>query len=247
MDKHIFGECSRVFLNTELGCASSCSYCYLPSEGYFVGKASAQASRLGAHEILTALAADPRILWGTDGTIFSIGCFSECWDRRNRTETIKLIQGLLPKLNKVQLATKRRIAKEDLEKITTSSGWRNQLAVFVSSATISEWTKYERGTTHPVKRFQTLEACQSFGIAAYLYIKPVIPGVTISDANLYASLMERYKVGAIVGDRFTENTSGNRSPISKKLGIIENIDVAMLRKILSRHGAVFKNSTDALQ
>ena len=46
-------------------------------------------------------------------TLITLGCFSECWDDNNKTETIKLIKYFLQKGNQIQLSTKKKICIEE--------------------------------------------------------------------------------------------------------------------------------------
>jgi DNA repair photolyase len=241
---HIYGDSKRLFLNTELGCASNCSYCYLPIEGYQIG--SKVALRISATRLLKLLETNMQIVKGVRGTIFSIGCYSECWDSKNRNETIELILGLLSFGNPIQIATKRYIKSTDLLKLIPKQVYPNQLRVYISSATISRWKEYERGTTAPIKRFESFSSCNQLGLSSFLYIKPVLPGITIQDAYKYGEVMQKYNIPAIVGDRFEKDGSDTLSPISNKLVISPHNDLALLGDILTDFGKVFYNSTDTL-
>jgi DNA repair photolyase len=245
-NKFIYGDHRRLFINTELGCASKCAYCYLPSEGFPIGVSAEQTSRKNYLTLLEELKNDSRFISGSNGTLISIGCFSECWDSRNRSDTKNLILELLNFGNPIQLATKRRIKHEDLLPIISSSAWNGQLNIYISTATISNWTTWEPGTTKPHQRFLSFDACKEAGITAFLYIKPVIPDITIKDAELYAAIMNQFKVAAIVGERFTSLTSDDTSPISSELFVSSHGDVEELRKKLSTSGTVFNSSTDTI-
>lgn len=244
----ISGDSSRLFLNLELGCSSSCSYCYLPVEGMQVGKRPPQLLSCSPDELLRRLYSDRRFVPGRNGTILSIGCFSECWDSVTRPKTIQLIEGLLAHDNWIQFATKREIRQVDLELIVKNPNWRNQAVAYISSASIRKWSEVERGTTRPEKRFKSFSICNLLGVHSFLYIKPVLPGVTIHDIDLYGQLMVQYEIDAVVGDLFVSDVSaGNAiSPISKFLSVTEHTDAAGLREGLARYGRVFENSTEHL-
>lgn len=242
---HISGSAKRIFINTELGCRSSCSYCYLPAEGFPIGAKASETIRISASEALRAVYADSRVIRGPNGTVFSLGCFSECWDPRNRFETEELIEGLLSLGNPIQMATKREIEQGHLSQVASGRRWQGQISVYLSSATISAWDRYEGGTTAPSRRFRGFLECAHHQIPAFLYIKPVIPGITIGDAVAYGDVMRRFGVPAVVGDRFIEGSAGVLSPISTHLVVAEHPDVEMLRKLLEPHGKVYAASNDA--
>ncbi|HEY0939823.1 MAG TPA: hypothetical protein VGE08_06975 [Steroidobacter sp.] len=191
------------------------------------------------------LEADGRFVRGRDGTVLSIGCFSECWDSATRPKTIRLIQSLLAFDNWIQFATKREIRQDDLLPIIESPDWRRQVVAYLSSATITQWVKFERGTTPPERRFKSFLACEASGIRSCLYVKPVLPGVTILDAGLYGSLMRSHGIDAVVGDIFVPGggSSEPSSPISQRLQVSEHADANSMRSALAEYGRVFANST----
>lgn len=244
----VSGDGSRLFLNLELGCSSSCSYCYLPTENMQLGQRPPINSTRSPEELIYRLQADKMFKPGRDGTILSIGCFSECWDPAVRQKTIMLIKSLLLHDNWIQFATKREIHRRDLQPIVEDANWRGQAVAYISSATISKWHQFERGTTRPERRFKSFAVCTASGVRSCLYIKPVLPDVTIRDASLYGTLMKDRKVDVVVGDLFVPGVaSGNTvSPISKLLHVADHADAVLLRTQLTQHGRVFKNSTKHL-
>ena len=245
--QHIYGDSSRLFLNTELGCTSACTYCYLPSEGFPIGLSRTQAaSRISTDTLITSLIKDVRFRSGQSGTLLSIGCFSEAWDPRNRQDTLFLIKKLLELGNSIQLSTKRKVGIVDLKEIVSSRYWRGQLSLYISSATISHWDEHEPRTVAPAIRFQSFASCGEVGVSACLYIKPLIPKVTIKDWSLYGVVMSDYQIPAIVGERFVTELFEDVSPISKTLFVIHDDEVQTMRQKLAAFGPVFVKSEDAL-
>lgn len=243
----ISGTSDRLFLNLELGCGSSCSYCYLPGEGLATNNRPSASSKISPYELLRRLESDARFVPGRAGSILSIGCFSECWDSAGKSATVQLINSLLPYDNWVQFATKRQIVADDLITIVSDAHWNRQVVAYVSSATLTEWSTYERGTAPPQRRLSSFAACAKVGVAACLYVKPVLPGVTVNDADLYAGVIRDYGVPCVVGDLFTTAPAPTSSAISRSLYIAPNDDVGELRHILSLSGEVFATSVEHLR
>lgn len=245
--EHIYGDSTRLFLNTELGCTSACTYCYLPEEGFKIGLSKTESSpNIDGDLLLKELLIDSRVKFGTRGTLFSIGCFSEAWDPRNRKSTIQIIKALLYFGNPIQLATKRKVGLTDLCEITNNQFWNNQLTIYISSATISHWNQYEPLTIEPKKRFESFSACREAGVQACLYIKPLIPSITILDTEIYGKVIEKHHIPIIVGDRFTNEKLNEKSPISKSLFVIHDEESVIMREQLSFYGPVFSKSEEAL-
>ena len=117
-------------------------------------------------------------------TLITLGCFSECFDSKNKIETIKLIKYFLKKGNQIQLSTKKKIDIEDIESFKNLIQYLGQLVIYISSATISKWNIIEKGTDSSNKRFETFEISKKFNISTVLYMKPVLKGITIKDIDL---------------------------------------------------------------
>lgn len=141
-------------------------------------------------------------------TLITLGCFSECWDDSNKPETVKLIQYFLQKGNQIQLATKKEIKIAEMNQFKDLIQYLGQLMIFVSSATISQWSTIERGTDEPDKRFNTFEISKQLNIPTVLYMKPILKGITIKDIDLYQEIVSKYGVkDVVVGSIFGEQPS----------------------------------------
>lgn len=192
----------RIFVNTCLGCTGQCLYCYLPKYGY--------DNNLGNQTIKTAESLIEEIegLGVGSDTLITLGCFSECFDEKNKPETLKLIKYFLARGNQVQVATKRQVKLDDVQDINDLIQYQGQFVIFISSATISKWGKYEKGTDLPEQRFKSFDISKSTDIPTVLYMKPVLKGVTKNDIDLYKEVINRYGVkNVVVGSVFGENKS----------------------------------------
>ena len=182
----------RIFVNTCLGCTGKCSYCYLGKMGYdnssIVGKVK-KAEELIEEIEQAEISRD---------TLITLGCFSECWDYNNKTETIKLIKYFLQRGNQIQLSTKKKICIEEAKEFQNLIQYVGQLVIFISSATISKWEAIESGTDSPSNRFKTFEISKVLNIPIVLYMKPVLKGITIKDIELYIKVIQKYNVENVV-------------------------------------------------
>lgn len=153
---------------------------------------------------------------GKNGTLISFGCYSECWDETNKPQTIKLIDYFLKKGNQVQFSTKRFVDYRDLIEIGNNIKYYGQLTIFVSSATISAWDKFEKGTTEPLQRFKSFEINKELNIPVILYIKPVLLDITIKDINKYIEVIKKYNIkDVVVGSIIKTNGTGEVAPFVK--------------------------------
>ena len=205
---------NRLFVNTSLGCTANCSYCYLPNLNYSKGKKL--NTYITAEELIKQIEEYNDFKTGKNGTLISFGCYSECWDEKNKPQTIKLIKYFLEKGNQIQLATKKYVNYKDLIDISKFIKQYRQLTIFISSATISKWDKFEKGTTKPEERFKSFEITKKLNIPTVLYIKPVLYNVTINDIDKYIELIKQYNIkDVIVGSIITTKGTGNVAPFVK--------------------------------
>ena len=204
-------EKERLFINTSLGCTANCAYCYLPTLKYSKGKKL--DNYVTAEKILKDLGNYKELEFGRDGTLISFGCYSECWDERNKKETIKLIKYFLEKGNKIQLSTKKYIDYKELTDISKLIKFYGQLTIFISSATISYSDVLENNTSPPEKRFKSFLITKELNIPTILYIKPVLYNITIKDIDLYKEVIKKYNIkDVVVGSIIKTNGKGEVAP-----------------------------------
>lgn len=248
MYKYIVGTSDRLFVNTNLGCRSSCNYCYLPILNLKLDKIPDQKKPV--LNIINSLIQHPLFIKGKKGTILSIGCYSECWDEVNKSDTIKLLHFLLTLGNPIQIATKQYIQLEEISSILDKIAWYGQLSIYISSATISHWDKYENGTCPPTERFKSFNLKkEKKELTMFLYLKPVLENITIKDIELYSSLVGQYGIDVIVGETFNAKVSEKISPVGdEKLYIQDtNDDYKNICNNLSNFCAVYSNSIEPIE
>jgi DNA repair photolyase len=96
------------------------------------------------------------------------------------------------------LATKEFTNNNDFEKINLSNlSYYNHLSIFISSSTITQFDKYEKGTINPKLRFDSFKLQSKYNIPMYLYIKPVLEHITIIDIGLYIQIIKQYNIEPI--------------------------------------------------
>jgi len=248
VQRFVAGDVKRIFVNPALGCRSSCSYCYLGDEGFSLGS-KPELCATGS-KIIELVENSGMFEEGRDGSIISIGCFSECWDTENIEVTKEIILHFITKGNPIQLATKRCVRPEQVQGIVPLIQWNGQLGIFVSTASVSQWKKYEAGTTNPNLRFRYIDNISNWGIVSYIYIKPVIEGVTIKDVNFYVDIAKEKKCDVVVGSIFNnDSASGKLSPIPSVSGLYVNSsrDEEEIVKSFEGVSRVFRSSVDAVE
>lgn len=233
---------NRLFINTCLGCTGKCAYCYLPKMGY--SNKEKLDKIMSAEEIILFLKESNYNL--SPNTLITLGCFSECWDEKNKSETTKLIKYFLSRGNQVQLSTKRQIGEEEISDILPLIKYYGQFIIFVSSSTISMHDTIEKNTEKIENRFKTFELIRK-NIPVILYIKPVLKNITYKDIDLYKMYIEKYKIdNVVVGSIFTSELSSETVHFSNKNELFYNPidDEKIIVNELNKVCYVFLRSTD---
>jgi len=235
----------RLFINTSLGCSANCSYCYLPTLKY--SKGTNVSTYKSAEDILKDIKKFKEFIPGKEGTIISFGCYSECWDERNKTETIKLIKHFLNLGNHIQFATKKYVNYKDLIEISKLIQYPNQLSIFISSATISNWQTFESLTSSPEERFKSFEIIKHLNIPVILYIKPVIKNITIKDIQKYIDIIKKHHINdVVIGSLINSKGTGINAPFIDNNSLRYNAisDEERIKKSLLPYCNVYSRSLD---
>lgn len=232
----------RLFVNTCLGCLGKCSYCYLSKIGYSHKKEALK--RMSSSDIIEYLESSNYDL--SSDTLITFGCFSECFDKDNKKDTIDLVKYFLSRGNQVQLSTKAYISKEDINEIIPLIKYVGQLIIFISVSTISYHDEYESNTTSIDERFKSFELLND-NIPIVLYIKPVLSNITIEDVSLFNKYIDEYKIkDVVVGSIFTEDDSDETVHFSNNSKLYYNSvdDEEKIIKKLNNKCRVFRRSTE---
>ena len=245
--KFVYGNAERVFVNNAIGCNSQCTYCYLP----YLIKEQEDIWKYSYIDALEQLRTMQDFKLGKQGTIISLGCYSECWSEENREETKLLICKLANSENPIQIATKKLINFEDIEEIDKCLHYKEQLTIYISIPTISESETMEKDTDLVIKRIENFALDSKLKNCNFvLYIKPVLQDITIKDIEKYAEIMRKYKVPCVVGDNLVYSTDGKWTKNMVGEGYLKEDKVEDVDKImeqLSKVGQVFRHSTDVIK
>lgn len=239
----VYGDEKRIFVNTDLGCDAKCKYCYLPSLEIKHGERKITASR--AIEMVNNLGCYTS---GNKGSIISLGCYSECMDTDNISDTIALIKYFVARNNNVQLATKKKIDVTFFEEIVHYNDIKRLLWIYVSLPTISCHDEIEPGTDLPDDRTTIFELCKEYGIHSVLYIKPFLTGITNRDIGRYNELICKYDIPVVIGELLNTKQTSKCSMIGGGR-LYEQSDEELEEFIaqISKYARTYKHSVDCIR
>lgn len=241
----ISGTKERIFVSSAFGCCYNCTYCYL-HELVETGK----YQQFSTNDLLKELKRSNLFIPGKGGSLITIGCFTECFDKKNKETTINMINFFLKNGNYIQVSTKKRIDNLDIARMLSNIQFENQINFFVSIPTLSYAERYEPDADSPEIRISNLELKNIYGINTYLYIKPVIENITLKDKNKYIEIIEKYHVPVIIGGTLHIVSKQNNQTIEIGNATMQeycNDDSYKLEEIFKKYTTVFRHSYDAIQ
>ncbi len=243
VNNFVYGDASRIFVNTDMGCKANCQYCYLPALNIVHGE-----RKISAHQAIEIVENLEYYRSGKKGSIISVGCYSECMDEDNITDTIELVKHFIERDNFVQLATKKKIEKHFFGEIIQCANVERRLWIYVSLPVISNYHLIETGTDSPCERIKNFDVCKQYNINSALYIKPYLEGITNQDINQYSKLVSHYNIPAIVGEMLTTRDTMNATLVGEKRLFeykIEGMDEFIDQ--LQKETRVFAHSIDCIK
>lgn len=210
--RFVYGSMDRIFVNTALGCKAKCKYCYLP---YMKNKGD--INYISTEDVIKLVEEMPYFVKGEKGTIVSIGCYSECLDKKNISKTKAILEYFLPMGNYIQLATKQEITKDIIDIITSNRIFQEQVSIYISMPTISGISKLEKGTGSFQVRVDNITRCIKNGINVALYIKPFLEQLTNGDKDTYINIAKEYDIPVIIGSYLSIKNSASKADVGEEL------------------------------
>jgi radical SAM domain protein len=207
----VYGSKDRIFVNTDIGCKAKCSYCYLP---HLVNQDNIRA--ISAQEAIIFVKNNPLFEKGEEGTILSIGCYSECLDKGNVLKTNELIKHFISYGNYIQLATKQEIPQIIIDTILQHRKFEHQVSIYVSMPTMSAIKQLEEGTASVDTRLRNIKRCVISSIPVVLYIKPFIEGITDKDTDAFLKILRESNIPVIIGDFLSTSSSERIADVGEK-------------------------------
>ena len=180
----------RFFVDLWMNCPSKCSYCYIPDT-----KPSIKDEIKRIEHCKDVLFSHPDFKKGKNGSLISLSPHAEPFSSVSRSKAIfRLIQEISIFDNPIQLATKAKLDRWHIKHLNKIRKYDTQILAFISIATISNNSQYEWGTSQPKERFENIRLLDNDSIPSCLFIKPVLPQITILDIDLFVELCLKYEV-----------------------------------------------------
>jgi DNA repair photolyase len=166
-------------VHTGIGCGYGCVYCYIYDMG-FSGRAKPYPLR--GEELALALALNPYFIPGRWGTLLAFGSVTEPFAPETRSRAFEYLNATRDWLgNPQQISTKTALNGEDFKVFISSVD--PEIDVLVTVTTLRHWRRLEPGASPPDERFEFMERLKKHGLHVTLFLRPILPGVTDSEAE----------------------------------------------------------------
>jgi len=194
-----------------IGCQAKCVYCYLPISG-INKKVRPNSNEIDI--IIDSITSDANFIKGQKGSIISVGAWGDIFPLGNEglvNNSIDWIINLLKIGNPVQIMSKFTISEKHVHKICDSIQYKGQLLYSTTVTTFKKWDRIECNSSSPQERLITLHTFKKNNVPTNVMIKPLIPGITDSEIDLFEYYLKKYEVDyCVVGILFWTNELLNR-------------------------------------
>lgn len=178
------------------GCVFGCTYCYVYDMGF--GK-EVKPYPLSGLQLVYALLSNRYFVPGKRGTYLAIGSITEPFHPVLKERTLEYIEAIYSYLeNPTQFSTKLYVDLKTAEKLARLSSGR--VSPLVTVATIKACNELEPRAPKPEKRFETIRNLREAGLEPFLFLRPIIPGITEGEyAEIIELAAEHGAIGIVAG------------------------------------------------
>lgn len=180
-------------IHTGIGCSYTCSYCYIYDMGF---PAKVEPYPLKPLEIVYALAKNPYIV--PRKTLAAYGSVTEPFLPETRELSISYIKNVYKWLSlPSQISTKSIIDEALAQKLKEAEP---SLSILITVVTINKSNSLESLAPSPLNRLKSVSVASRASLSVYLFIRPIIPGITDREADEILKLGVEYGAkGVVVG------------------------------------------------
>ncbi len=165
-----------ITIHTAHGCAYGCLYCYIAEMGEPLDRTSPY--ELSGEEVTLALLENPWFVPGRYGTFIAIGSITEPFHPKVAERTLEYIRAFSKYLgNPIQFSTKSYISRDLADRIVDVADG-TPICPLITIVTIKHARNLEKHAPSPDKRFESISNLRDAGLKPFLFLRPIIPGVT---------------------------------------------------------------------
>lgn len=182
-------------VHTGIGCPFKCAYCYIYDMGF---KPGITEYPLTGKQLVYALTLNKYFIPGPNGTFIALGSVTEPFHPLTKEKAFEYIEAINKYLgNPVQFSTKMFLTDRDVARLKAIDPFISPL---ISISTITKDKLLEPGAPSVDKRLKTIETLRSHGFTPFLFLRPIIPGVTETEyRDIIDAASQHGAVGVVTG------------------------------------------------
>lgn len=203
-----------ITIHTGIGCSLMCSYCYIYDMGF---PSKVKPYPLTALELVYALAINPYVI--PYRTFAAYGSVTEPFLPITRDIAISYIASVYKWLYLPSQVSTKMVIDEDLAKKLREA--EPNISILVTVITIDKADVLEKFAPNPFDRLEGVRVASRYGLPTYLFIRPIIPGVTDKELDKIISLGVEHNVRGVVLGSLRITSSIIRRLRSKGINIHE--------------------------
>ncbi|MFX0115852.1 MAG: radical SAM protein [Candidatus Hodarchaeota archaeon] len=186
-----FPHCGMT-VHPAIGCSSSCLYCYVPSH-------RVRVTPLSGKEMAYSLLLSPFFFPGQHGTFLALGSITDPFLPNVRERTFEIIKEIQVQLgNPLQIATKQILPISAFKDLANE--FFSRMCLLVSLSSLESAKELEPHNAPAEDRLEFINAIRRAGGSPFIFLRPIIPGVTNKELNkLIAAFKESSNCGVVLG------------------------------------------------
>ena len=184
-------------------CPFNCVYFYIEEMGFKFKET--EPYPLSGKELALALLYNPSFVPGRNGTFIALGSIVDPFYPTVKEKTFEFIKTISTFLgNPIQFSTKMYLDEESVSRLREVVG-KNPLSPLITIITINKAKQIEPKAISPELRFRTIENLRDFGFKPFVFIRPIIPGITDEEIDSILTSSKEYGAEGIVAGSLRVN------------------------------------------
>ena len=209
-------------VNPYVGCTHACVYCYASFMGRFTGHRERWGTYVQAKaDVASVLARQARRATGT----VLLSSVTDGWQPAEASCGLSraCLEALVDSRLDVAVLTKSDLVLRDLDVLTRFrdllGAWRVRVGFSISTRDDSLAARVEPGAPPPSRRLAALQALAAAGVPCWVFVAPVLPGLTDAPEALAALVAEARRCGA--GDVQVDPLTFYPAAVAGVRGVVE--------------------------